>query len=202
MIKEACVENYLEAISAQKNGANRIELCENLIVGGTTPSFGTIKHCKLNLDIPVFVIIRPRGGNFVYSSEELEIMKSDIEICKSLNVDGIVLGILTDDNCVNIEQTKELINLAKPLPVTFHKAFDESNDPLQALEDIIDCGAARILTSGTKPTAKEGVGILNKIIKKAEERIKIVAAGKVTSENLQQLLTEIHTDEFHGRKIV
>ncbi len=202
MIKEACVESFSEAIEAEKRGANRIELCDNLEVGGTTPSCGTIKMCIEKLKIPFFPIIRPRGGNFVYSNDELEIMKTDIEVCKKLGVKGIVLGVLTSDNSVNIEQTQELIELAQPMEVTFHKAFDDTPDFTKALEDIINCGANRILTSGTKETAEEGAEILNQIIDQANNRITIVAAGKITAENFDYLSNKIKTTEFHGKKIV
>ena len=202
MIKEACVESFSEALDAEKRGATRIELCENLEVGGTTPSYGTMAMCKEKLSVPFFPMIRPRGGDFVYSEDELEIMKKDIQLCKELKVDGIVFGILTKEGKVNMEQSKELVELARPMPVTFHKAFDDTPDPDQALEDIIACGAARILTSGTKDTAKEGTDILNRIIEKAKGRIIIVAAGKVTKENVDLLSEQINTSEFHGKRIV
>lgn len=202
MIKEACVENFSEAIAAFKRGATRIELCENLTVGGTTPSYGTIKRCSEKLNIPVFPIIRPRGGDFVYADDEFEIMKADIKVCKELGMPGVVLGILTPENKIDVEKTTELIRLARPMQVTFHKAFDDAVDTIQALEDIITCGADRILTSGTKATAEEGKEILKKIINKANGRIKIVVAGKVTTENLQELSQQIPSDEFHGKKIV
>lgn len=202
MIKEACVESFSEALEAEKRGANRIELCENLKVGGTTPSYGTIKMCLEKLNIPFFPMIRPRGGSFVYSNNELEIMKTDIKVCKKLGVKGIVLGILTAENKVNIEQTKELIELAQPMEVTFHKAFDDIHDTVEALKNIISCGASRILTSGTKKTAEEGIETLNHLIDQAKNRITIVAAGKVTSKNIDDLSKRIKTTEFHGQKIV
>lgn len=202
MIKEACIENFAEAFAAQTRGASRVELCENLAVGGTTPSYGTIRQCVQKLQIPAFVMIRPRGGDFVYSAEELEIMRADIEQCKTLGVPAIVLGLLTAGNKIDIAKTRELIALAQPMQVTFHKAFDEVSDYRQALEDVIQCGAHRILTSGTQQTALEGSSILNKLVELAQGRITIVAAGKVTHENVEQLSQLIHTSEFHGKKIV
>ncbi len=202
MIKEACIECFQEAVTAEKRGADRIELCENLGVGGTTSSFGTLKLCREKLNIPVFAMIRPRGGNFVYSGNELEIMEADIKICKKLGIPGIVLGILTPDNKINVEQTRNLVELARPMQVTFHKAFDQAPDYLEALEDVISTGAERILTSGTKKTATAGIDILNHIIDHARGRIKIIAAGKITSENLEILSQQIRTNEFHGKKIV
>jgi copper homeostasis protein len=202
MIKEACIENFQEALSSQLSGANRVELCENLAAGGTTPSYGTIKACVENLDIPVFVMIRPRGGNFCYSPQELEIMKTDIAVCKQMGVPAVVLGLLTNDGRIDEEHTRELISFSRPMQVTFHKAFDELGDPFEGIETLIRLGADRILTSGTKTTAEEGTHILNRIIEKANGRIIIVAAGKVTANNLPELSRMIHATEFHGKKIV
>lgn len=202
MIKEACIESFEEAVNAEKRGANRIELCDNLTLGGTTPSIENIRLCSEELNIPVFVMIRPRGGNFVYSEEELETMKAEIRECKKFGADGVVLGILTPENQIDVEHTRQLVELAHPMQVTFHKAFDEAPDYRQALEDVIATGANRILTSGTKETAAEGVEILNHLIKQARGRIIIVAAGRITTENMEELSTIIKTGEFHGRKIV
>ncbi|TKG97066.1 copper homeostasis protein CutC [Puteibacter caeruleilacunae] len=202
MIKEACVESILEALTAEKEGADRIELCENLAVGGTTPSYGTIKYCKKYLNIPFFAMIRPRGGNFVYSKKELEIMKEDIKVCKLLGADGVVFGLLDENNQVDVNNTKMLVELAKPMQVTYHKAFDEVADPEAEMEKLIECGVDRILTSGTKPTALEGEDILNKLLIKGDGRIKLVIAGRVTEENLEHVKQTIPATEFHGRRIV
>jgi len=202
IIKEACVENFSQALAAQKAGADRIELCENLAVGGTTPSFGTIKTCVEELNIPSFVMIRPRGGDFVYSDDELQIMQTDIECCKQLGVPAVVFGLLTKDGEIDEPNTKKLIELARPMQVTFHKAFDELSNPLEGLETLIQLGVDRILTSGTKATASEGAEILNQLIQQADGRITIVAAGKVTKDNLRKLSQTIHTSEFHGKKII
>ena len=202
MLKEKCIGSFKEAIEAQKLGADRVELCDNLEEGGTTPSYGTIKMTVEKLDIPAFVIIRPRGGDFYYSPEEIEIMKEDIKICKSLGVKGVVLGILNRDNTINYEVTKELVNLAKPLEVTFHKAIDELRNPEEEVEKLASIGVDRILSSGTKATALEGAEVLNKMLEKADGKIKIVVAGKVTKENLKEVSTKIPSTEFHGKKIV
>ena len=202
MIKEACVESFEKALGAQNHGANRIELCENLIVGGTTPSYGTVKVCLEKLNIPIFPMIRARGGNFIYSKDEVEIMKEDIKIFKELGVKGIVLGCLTSDNKIDLELTKEFIDLAYPMEVTFHKALDEITNPLDYIDDLINIGIKRILTSGGKATALEGKDLINEIIKKANNQIKIVVAGKVTKENLNELSNLISSDEFHGKLIV
>ena len=202
MIKEACVESFEKALESQNHGANRIELCENLAVGGTTPSYGTVKVCLEKLNIPIFPMIRARGGNFIYSKDEIEIMKEDIKIFKELGVKGVVLGCLTSDNKINLELIKELVDLAYPMEVTFHKAIDEIANPLDYIDDLINIGIKRILTSGGKATALEGKDLINEIIKKSNRRIKIVVAGKVTKENLNELSNLISSDEFHGKLIV
>ena len=202
MIKEACVESFEKALEAQSNGANRIELCENLAVGGTTPSYGTVKICLEKLNIPIFPMIRARGGNFVYSKDEIEIMKEDIKIFKELGVKGVVLGCLTSDNKIDLELTKELVDLAYPMEVTFHKSIDEILNPLDYIDDLVNIGIKRILTSGGEATALEGKDLINEMIKKSNGRLKIVVAGKVTKENLNGLSNLISADEFHGKLIV
>ena len=202
MIKEACVESFEKALEAQNNGADRIELCENLSVGGTTPSYGTVKICLEKLNIPIFPMIRARGGNFIYSKDEIEIMKEDIKIFKELGVKGLVLGCLTSDNKIDLELTKTLVNLAYPMEITFHKAIDEISNPLDYIDDLVDIGIKRILTSGGKATALEGKDLINEMIKKSNGRLKIVVAGKVTKENLNELSNLISADEFHGKLIV
>ena len=202
MIKEACVESFEKALEAQNNGANRIELCENLAVGGTTPSYGTVKVCLEKLDIPIFPMIRARGGNFIYSKDEIEIMKEDIKIFKELGVKGVVLGCLTSDNKIDLEFTKELVDLAYPMEVTFHKSIDEILNPLDYIDDLVNIGIKRILTSGGKATALEGKDLINEMIKKSNGRLKIVVAGKVTKENLNGLSNLISANEFHGKLIV
>ncbi|WP_052545575.1 copper homeostasis protein CutC [Fusobacterium vincentii] len=184
------------------NGANRIELCENLAVGGTTPSYGTVKICLEKLNIPIFPMIRARGGNFVYSKDEIEIMKEDIKIFKELGVKGVVLGCLTSDNKIDLELTKELVDLAYPMEVTFHKAIDEILNPLDYIDDLVNIGIKRILTSGGEATALEGKDLINEMIKKSNGRLKIVVAGKVTKGNLNGLSNLISADEFHGKLIV
>ena len=202
MIKEACVESFEKALEAQNNGADRIELCENLSVGGTTPSYGTVKICLEKLNIPIFPMIRARGGNFVYSKDEIEIMKEDIKVFKDLGVKGLVLGCLTSDNKIDLELTKTLVNLAYPMEITFHKAIDEISNPLDYIEDLVNIGIKRILTSGGKATALEGEDLINEMIKKSNGRLKIVVAGKVTKGNLNGLSNLISADEFHGKLIV
>lgn len=202
MIKEACVESLIDAIEAEKRGADRIELCDNLSQGGTTPSYGTIKLALSILKIPVFPIIRPRGGDFYYTPAEIEVIKEDIKICKSLGVKGIVLGILTADKKIDFKTLAEFMELAKPMEVTFHKAIDELEDPTLVIDELINLGVKRILSSGTKPTALEGRDILNKMIEKAGDRLTIVVAGKVTKEILPEVSSLISAKEYHGKVIV
>jgi len=202
MILEACVENIREARKAETLGADRIELCDNLIVGGTTPSAGTIQVAKELLKIPIMVLIRPRGGNFVYSTEEVEVMKYDIELCKKIGVQGVVLGVLKENNSIDIELTKILVKIAHPMEVTFHKAIDETSNIIQEFEKLSKLRIYRVLTSGGKDTAFEGYSTINKMIRIGRNNIKILAAGKITKSNLTQHKELIHTDEFHGKLIV
>lgn len=202
MIREKCIGSFLEAIEAQELGAERVELCDNLTEGGTTPSYGTIKMVVEKLNIPTFVIIRPRGGDFYYTPEEIEIMKEDIKVCKNIGVKGVVIGALNRDNTINYEAIQDMITLAKPMSVTFHKAIDELKDPISEVKKLAKIGVNRILTSGTKETALEGKEILKKMIKEAGDEIIIIVAGKVTKENLDKISTLIPTKEYHGKKIV
>lgn len=202
MIKEACIGSLKEALLAQKNGANRIELCDNLEEGGTTPSYGTIKKCIDILNIPIACMIRPRGGNFTYTKEEIEVMIEDIKVCKQLGVESVVFGVLKEDNTLDIENMKILCDVAKPLNIVFHKAIDETKNPLDLVDTLYTLGVNRILTSGTKNTAIEGSDIINSLIEKCRDKITIVAAGKVTKDNLEYLSNILHTDQFHGKKIV
>jgi copper homeostasis protein len=202
MILEACVENLKEAIAAEQHGANRIELCDNLHVGGTTPSYGTIFIAKNTLLIPIMVLIRPRGGNFVYNYQEIEIMKKDIAVCRDIGVQGIVIGALRTDSTIDTELMKELVTLAFPMEITFHKAIDETSDILVECRKLASLGINRLLTSGAKPTALEGAGVIKQMIAELEGKVQIVAAGKITNENLGHIKTLIPTGEFHGRRIV
>ena len=202
MIREKCIGSFLEALEAQELGAERVELCDNLTEGGTTPSYGTIKMVVEKLNIPAFVIIRPRGGDFYYTPEEIEIMKEDIKICKELGVKGVVIGALNRDNTINYDAIKDMIDLAKPMSITFHKAIDELENPVTEVKKLAKLGVNRILTSGTKETALEGENILREMIKEAGEDIIIIVAGKVTKDNLNEISNLIPAKEYHGKKIV
>ncbi len=158
---EICVDNIDSAITAQEAGADRVELCNNLPEGGTTPGLGTIRTVRANISIGLHVIIRPRGGDFLYSASDFEIMKRDIEICGENGVDGIVVGILLPDGNIDVERTARLIELSRPMSATFHRAFDLSCDPLKGLEDVISTGAHRLLTSGQRNKAEEGLQLIH-----------------------------------------
>lgn len=202
MIREKCIGSFLEALEAQELGAERVELCDNLTEGGTTPSYGTIKMVVEKLNIPAFVIIRPRGGDFYYTPEEIEIMKEDIKICKELGVKGVVIGALNRDNTINYDAIKDMIDLAKPMSITFHKAIDELENPVTEVKKLANLGVNRILTSGTKEIALEGKNILREMIKEAGEDTIIIVAGKVTKDNLNEISNLIPAKEYHGKKIV
>ena len=190
--------NIESCIIAENAGAHRIELCDNPAEGGTTPSYGFIKTARENLSIALYVMIRPRGGDFLYSEEAFSIMKADIAICKQLGCDGIVTGILKEDGSIDKKRCKELVDLAYPLGVTFHRAFDNSKDPIQALEDVIEAGCERILTSGQKATAIEGSEIIRELIRRADDRICIMPGSGVNSENIISIATNTGATEFHS----
>ncbi|MEQ8475726.1 copper homeostasis protein CutC [Fulvivirga sp.] len=198
---EICANSVQSVINAEKAGAQRVELCDNLWEGGTTPSAATIKLAKEKTKIAIYVLVRPRGGDFVYSDLEFEIIKEDIRICKELGVEGIVSGVLNADGTVDKARTKILVELSRPLPFTFHRAFDVAAEPFQALEDIIDCGAVRILTSGQKNSAIEGIELLKEIQEKAAGRIIIMPGGGINESNISKLQS-IGCQEFHmsGKK--
>jgi copper homeostasis protein len=197
IIVAICVDSIESAIAAEKGGADRIELCSSLFEGGITPSYGCIEMVRKSIDININVIIRPRGGDFLYSSLEFEIMKKDILISKELGANGIVLGLLTCDGNVDIKRTKELVELAKPMTVTFHRAFDMTCDPFKALEDIISIGIDRVLTSGQERCALEGVDLLKKLVDRAGNRIIIMPGAGITERNINNILSLTGAREVH-----
>ena len=193
--------NLNSALIAQQNGADRVELCDGFAVGGTTPSVAITRQARSALTINLFVMIRPRGGNFVYSKEEFEQMKIAIQELKKEKVDGFVFGILKEDKTINIEQNSELIALAKPLPCTFHRAFDEVSEAFQALEEIIECGFQTILTSGQMPNVETGVDRLATLVEKANNRITIMPGGGLRSSNCRVIQQIAKANYFHSSAI-
>lgn len=200
-IFEVCVGNYNEAIIADKKGADRIELCDNLLEGGTTPSYGTIKKVLKDVKTNVMVIIRPRGGDFEFSDEEIDIMREDIKMCKELGAYGVVIGQLKN-NKIDYEITKEFVDIAKPMSVTFHMAFDEIKDKDEAIEDLINIGVDRILTKGGNTSAYECIGELKRLNEIAKDRIVIMPGKGVNTVNRDEILEKTNTYEIHGSKVI
>jgi copper homeostasis protein len=194
---EICVSNVVSAIASQAGGADRVELCAELAVGGTTPSAGAIAVACRSLSIPVHVLIRPRAGDFAYSELELSVMRHDIETAKALGASGIVLGVLTRDRTIDVERTSNLIALARPLAVTFHKAFDQVREPFEALEELISLGVDRILSSGGEATALEGVETLAALVARAAGRLAIIAGGRLDALGLPRVIREGKVGEVH-----
>lgn len=189
--------NIESCLLAQQAGAHRVELCDGPGEGGTTPSYGFIKAARKVLHIDLYPIIRPRGGDFLYSEDEFEIMKTDIMACRQLGCNGVVTGMLGADGSVDKERCSQLVEIAFPMEVTFHRAFDRTNDPFAALEDIIAIGCERILTSGQKPNAMEGADLIASLIEKADERIVIMPGSGVRSDNISELSAITKAHEFH-----
>lgn len=197
-ILEVCANSYASALAAQLGGARRVEFCDNLAEGGTTPSYGQIKLAKQNLDIEIWPIIRPRGGDFLYSELEFNLMKEDVKICKSLNCEGFVIGILKADGSIDVLRCLELIELAYPMKVAFHRAFDMCNDMEKALEDLIGMGIIRVLSSGGASSAYLGMNQLAKLIKQANGRITIMPGAGINAGNIKELYLKTRATDFHA----
>lgn len=195
---EICANSFSSALAAQQGGANRVELCENMAEGGTTPSYAQIKLCKERLNIEVWPIIRPRGGDFLYSDAEFELMKEDIKICKSLNCDGVVVGILLTNGEIDQKRCTELIALAKPMPMSFHRAFDMSSNLQKALEDLIELGFVRVLTSGGAANAFDGAATIAMLVEQANERIEIMPGAGINPHNIKAIAMKTKAKNFHS----
>lgn len=195
---EIATSDYLTTRAAVEGGAHRIELCANLAEGGTTPGYGHLRRCREEFHIPICPIIRPRGGDFLYNDAEFDIMRRDIILCRDLGFEGVVVGMLNADGTVDRERIARLVEAAYPLPLVFHRAFDRCRDPFEALETLIELGADRILTSGQKPTAPEGVALIRQLQEKANNRITILPGSGVTPENVKWLAEETGCNEFHA----
>ncbi|HSN50749.1 MAG TPA: copper homeostasis protein CutC [Bacteroidales bacterium] len=197
MLLEACVNSAISALEAQKGGADRVELCENMADGGCTPSAGTIMTAKKYLGIPLFVMIRPRGGDFLYSDLEFEIMKKDLLLAKELGADGVVFGILQEDGRIDSERMSELNEMARPMSTTCHRAFDMTRDPFEAVEDLILIGLDRILTSGQSDSAVDGGLLIRRLIEKAMNRIIIMPGHGIKEYNIMEAINSTGANEFH-----
>lgn len=195
---EICAPSVQSAIHADIAGADRIELCQNLSEGGTTPSYGSIRYCAQHLSLQTTVLIRPRTGDFCYNEAEYETIKNDVKVCKELGVHAVVVGFLHADLTIDIERTKEIVQLAAPMRVTFHRAFDICADWRVALEQIIESGCTRILTSGSYPTAYEGIPVLKEMVAQAGDRITILAGSGVNHTNAVEIVTNTGVKELHS----
>jgi copper homeostasis protein len=195
---EIAANSVGSALAAQSSGAGRVELCANLDEGGTTPSYGVLALARERLSIPLFVLIRARGGDFLYEEFELEAMRRDVEICRQLGCDGVVIGALDADGSVDVASCRELIAAAGPMSVTFHRAFDIARDRDQALKDIISLGCHRVLTSGARSSALEGADTIAASVRQAGHRLGIVAGAGVNAENLAELIERTGAREFHA----
>jgi copper homeostasis protein len=195
---EISVETVESALAAERGGADRIELCGNLSIGGVTPDAKLLRAVRAQVRIPIFSMVRPRAGDFLYSKDEFEEMKRAISAAKNSGMNGIVLGILTKDHRVDVARTRELVQLAKPLPVTYHRAFDEAADLHQALEDVNASGAKRILTSGGAKSALEGAAVLAGLVEAARDRIVIVPGAGISALSIEQVARQTGAREFHS----
>lgn len=194
---EICCDNYISAEAAAIAGADRIELCSAIGEGGLTPSIGMIEQVLKNLDISVHVLIRPRGGDFLYSEAEIEVIKSDIEACKELGVDGLVVGFLKPDGNIDKELTSEIVELSRSMKVCFHRAFDMCKDPLLALKELKDVGIDYLLTSGQTPKAMEGAALIKKLVEQADDKIKIMPGSGVRTHLLKELHQKTKAHAYH-----
>ena len=194
---EICVDSATGAFAAERGGADRVELCDNLLEGGTTPSAGCIKVARRGLKIGLQVIVRPRGGDFLYNNDELEVMREDIRMAKDLGADGVVVGCLTAEGDIDRARTEALIRLARPLNVTFHRAFDMCRDSQQGLEDLITLGVDRVLTSGQEASCPEGLDVIAALQTQAAGRIIVMPGGGLTPRNIKKLVLATGVSEVH-----
>lgn len=195
---EICVDSVESAIAAERGGADRVELCSDLLEGGVTPSAGLVSLVRQRIGIGLFVMIRPRGGDFCYTDLEFEIMQQDILQARTMGSDGIILGVLDPTARVDVQRTQQLVELAAPLPVTFHRAIDMTPDPRAALDDVLKTGAARVLTSGGAAKVTEGLSMVASMVKTAKDRIAVMAGGGVTPETVVSIAEATEVTEFHA----
>jgi copper homeostasis protein len=195
---EICIDSVASAIAAEQGGAQRVELCDYLAGGGTTPSAGMIEVVRQSISIGLHVLIRPRRGDFLYSPAEFEVMKRDIQVCRELGVDGVVIGALNKDGGIDVEGTQALIEAAGGMSVTFHRAFDRAADPYTALEELLQLSVHRLLTSGQQETALQGADLIRELRERAEGKLIILPGGGVTPANVQELVSRTGVREVHA----
>jgi copper homeostasis protein len=197
LVLEVCIDSVEAAIAAQEGGADRVELCANLLEGGTTPSAGAIQLARARVEIGLNVMIRPRGGDFCYSDVEFEVMKLDVELAKELGADGVVFGVLNQDGSVDVERTGALVELARPMSVTFHRAFDMTRDPHEAMDALIELGIDRVLTSGQESSVLEGLDLITDLVRKAGDRIIVMPGAGITERNVKTIVERSGAKEVH-----
>jgi len=197
-IIEIATSDFATTKTAVEGGADRIELCANLAEGGTTPSYGHIRQCREAFDTLIYPIIRPRGGDFLFTEEEFSVMLQDVKLCKELGCDGVVIGLLNADGTIDLKRTSKLVDAVYPLGVTFHRAFDRCSNPFEAMEQLIQIGCERILTSGQKPSAPDAVELIEQLYREADDRIIIMPGSGVRKENIKMLAEKTGCTEFHS----
>jgi copper homeostasis protein len=195
---EVCIDSVQSAIEAARGGASRVELCDSLLIGGTTPSAGCIALVRRSIDIDLHVLIRPRGGDFCYTESELGVMSHDIRLAQELGADGVAFGILSPYGEVDKTAMRKLMDVARPLKVTFHRAFDVCRDPFQALEDLIDLGVDYLLTSGQQPSVEQGAGLIAELVERAAGRITVMPGGGISEQNIASLVRITGARELHS----
>lgn len=195
---EICVDSVESALAAERGGAQRVELCSDLMEGGITPSHGLIAQVRRSIAIDLFVLLRPRGGDFCYSDREMELIEDDIAHARDLGVDGITLGVLDEQAHVDMDRTRRLVQRAAPLPVTFHRAIDMTPDPCAALGTVIECGAQRVLTSGGSASALQGLDLIARMQSLAGSRIRVMAGGGITAQTVSRVAQATGVREFHA----
>ncbi len=198
VLLEICADSAESAIAAEQGGAHRIELCSSLLEGGITPSAGLISTVRSKVGLEVYVMIRPRGGDFCYTSDEFEIMEQDVVTAKQLGADGIVFGILKEDATIDTARTRHLVEIARPLKATFHRAFDMSCDLLASLEEVIGCGVDRVLTSGGEQKVENALPMVVEIVRSANDRISVMIGGGINEANVRRLIAETGAREIHA----
>lgn len=198
VILEICADSVESAVAAEQGGADRIELCSNLLEGGVTPSAGLIFTVRRKLAIDLYVMIRPRGGDFCYHSEEFETMEKDVLIAKQLGANGIVVGILQEDGDIDVVRTRHLVEMARPLKTTFHRAFDMSRELGKSLEQVIETGADRVLTSGGEQKAEDGIRTIAKLVNRADQRLSVMVGAGITGSNVRHIIEATGVREIHA----